>query len=76
MRWPWAKGNVETRAAYTDQVTAALYAAATGDGAIGIGSTATEESCRGLWMRAFAQAELWNLKNRQLHGRLPRLSWR
>ena len=55
MRFPWQK-RVETRAAYTDQVVAGIVAAATGEGAIGIGTTATEESCRGLWMRAFAQA--------------------
>ena len=54
MRFPWTKP--ETRSAYTDQVTAGIVAAATGDGAIGIGSTATEEACRSLWSRSFAQA--------------------
>ena len=56
MRWPWSRG--ETRASFTDAITAALYAGATGAGTRDALSTAALEACAALYGGAFARAKV------------------
>ena len=55
MRWPFAK--VEKREAYTDAITAALFAAASGGNVPpSVEALGAVEAAAGLWSRAFASA--------------------
>ena len=56
MRWPWHK--IETRNSYTETLTAAIQASATGATLAIPGSTAAIEMCSGLVARSFSLAEV------------------
>ena len=56
MRWPWKPR--ETRASFTDSLTAALLARVSGSAAGDPGGLAALETAAGVWARAFAAAQL------------------
>ena len=60
MIWPWSRrpAPVETRGAYTDAITAALLAAASGSTTADPSTLGALETCAGAWARAFAGARV------------------